>query len=263
MKFKNVIVRRPGRSVIDGIPGDEDLGKVDYELALKQHDAYIEAMKETGAEVDVLEALEDYPDSTFVEDPAVLTPEVAIITRPGADTRRKEIDFIIDTIKKYYPEERIEYIKEPGLVEGGDVIMAGNHFYIGVSGERTNKEGARQFIEILEKYGHTGEMVEHTDFLHLKTGATYIENNNILTTGEFANNPAFKDMNELIIPEEDGYSVNVVWMNDYVLMPEGFPETRKKIEESGDYKIIELDCSEIMKINGGLTCLSLRFSSLK
>ena len=152
--FKHTIVRRPCKAMIDGITSAPELGKPDYELALKQHDTYIAALKQCGVDVLVLDADERYPDSCFVEDPAVVTRNCAIITNPGAGTRNGEKEEIIPAIKKFYSDDQIEYIKDPGTLEGGDVMMVGDHFYVGRSA-RTNEEGIRQFKEILEKHGFT------------------------------------------------------------------------------------------------------------
>ncbi|HYE69256.1 MAG TPA: arginine deiminase-related protein, partial [Anaerovoracaceae bacterium] len=126
--FKNVIVRRPCRAMIEGITSAPALGKPDYELALKQHDDYIEALKACGVAVKILPADEAFPDSCFVEDPAVLTKKCAIITNPGALTRNLETQAMIPVIKEFYPEALIEYINAPGTLEGGDVMMVGDHF---------------------------------------------------------------------------------------------------------------------------------------
>ncbi|WP_312811712.1 arginine deiminase family protein [Sedimentibacter sp.] len=255
--FKNVIVRRPGRSLAEGITSAPELGKPDYELALKQHDAYIKALEECGVKVTVLEALEEYPDSCFVEDTAVLTKRCAIISNPGASTRRGESVLMIDTIKKFYSDDQIEYITSPGAMEGGDVMMVGNHFYIGLSA-RTNEEGCRQFKEALEKYGHTCSVVSLEEVLHLKTGVNYIENNNMLVSGEFIEKEDFKSFNKIIVPENEAYGANCIWINDIVIVPEGYPTVEKGVRDAG-YKVIVLDTSEYKKLDGGLSCLSLRF----
>ena len=147
-KFNNVIVRRPCRAVCDGITSAPELGQPIYEKALQQHDTYIEALKKCGVEVTVLEADERYPDSCFVEDPALITRACAIITNPGAESRNGEKDEIIGAIRKFFPEDKIEYIKDPGTLEGGDVMMVDDTFYVGLSA-RTNEEGIRQLTEIL------------------------------------------------------------------------------------------------------------------
>ncbi len=252
--FKNAIVRRPGRSIVNGI-GPGTLGEVDYENALKQHDAYVEALKKTGVEVTVVESLEDYPDSCFVEDTAVLTKNCAIICNPGAPSRNGEQVSIHEAVKDFY--ENIEEVKFPGTIDGGDVMMVGDYFYVGIS-DRTNEEGARQFIEFLRKYDLDGTAVPLNEMLHLKTGLAYLENNNLLIAGEFIEDPMFKDFNKVIIPEDEGYAANCIWMNDYVLVPMGYPKVKKAVEDLG-YKIIEVDTSEYKKLDGGLSCLSLRF----
>ena len=255
--FKNVIVRTPAKSICDGITSNPSLGKPNYERALKQHAAYIEALQSCGVAVTKLDALDDFPDSCFVEDTAVLTPKCAIISNPGADTRQKESSFMVDTIKKFYSDDQIAYIEAPGTMEGGDVMMVGNHFYIGES-DRTNAEGCRQFIEILERFGHTGSVVTLNEVLHLKTGLSYLEDNNLLVAGEFINKDDFKDFNKVIISEDEAYSANCIWVNGKVLVPAGYPTTEAAVRKLG-YDVIVVDTSEFCKIDGGLSCLSLRF----
>lgn len=255
--FKNVIVRRPGKSLVEGITSAPELGKPDYELALKQHDEYIKALESCGVEVTVLDALEEYPDSCFVEDTAVLTKRCAIISNPGALTRRGESALMVENIKKFYSDDQIEYIKFPGTLEGGDVMMVGNHFYVGLSA-RTNEEGCRQFKASLEKYGHTCSVVPLEEVLHLKTGVNYIENNIMLISGEFIEKEEFKSFNKIIVPVEEAYGANCIWINDIVIVPEGYPTVEKGIRDAG-YKVIVTDTSEYRKLDGGLSCLSLRF----
>jgi len=259
--FKNVIVRTPCKKVVEGITSNPQLGTPDYELALKQHACYIEALKKTGVEVTVLPASEDYPDSCFVEDDAVLTRKCAIITNPGAATRKGEIEAMIPVIKQFFPEDKIEYIKAPGTLEGGDVMMVGDHFYVGRSA-RTNEEGIRQFIAILEKYGLTGSEVPLEKVLHLKTGVNYLENNNMLVSGEFTDKPDFEKYTRYEIPENEAYAANCIWMNGTVLVPEGYPTVEKLVRGMG-YDVLLVDTSEFRKIDGGLSCLSLRFTALK
>lgn len=253
--FKNAIVRRPGHSLVDGITSAPELGKPDYGLAIKQHDAYIEALKSCGVGVIVLKADERFPDSCFVEDVAVCTKKLAVITNPGVSSRKDEEKEIIEVIKKYYND--IEYIKRPGTLEGGDVMMVKDHFYIGLS-KRTNREGAEQLIKALGKYGMSGSIVEISEMLHLKSGLAYLEDNVLLVTGEFINNIEFKKFNKIVIDEEETYSANCIRVNDYVLVPAGYTKTKEKIKAAG-FKVIVVDTSEYIKVNGGLSCLSLRF----
>lgn len=256
-KFNNVIVRRPCKAVCEGITSAPELGQPIYEKALQQHDKYIEALKKCGVEVTVLEADERYPDSCFVEDPALITRKCAIITNPGAESRNGEKNEIIGAIKKFFPDDKIEYIKDPGTLEGGDVMMVGDTFYVGLSA-RTNAEGIRQLGEILNKYGLECVQVPLEKVLHLKTGVNYIENNNMLVSGEFIEKPEFEKYNKIVIPEEEAYAANCIWMNGTVIVPEGYPTVLKAVQDAG-YDTLVVDTSEFRKIDGGLSCLSLRF----
>ena len=253
--FKNAIVRRPGRSLVNGITSTPELGKPDYGLTIKQHDAYIEALRFCGVEVTVLQANERFPDSCFIEDVAVCTKKFAMIAKPGASSRRGEEKEIIEVIKKFY--NNLEYIKEPGTLEGGDVMMVKDHFYIGLS-KRTNREGAKQLIKTLEKYGMSGLVVEMSEMLHLKSGLVYLGDSVLIAAGEFINKVEFKNFNKILVDEDETYSANCIRVNDYVLVPAGYPKTKEKIENAG-FKTIVVDTSEYRKVNGGLSCLSLRF----
>ena len=252
--FKKAIVRTPGKSMVEGI-STAGLGLPDYELALLQHANYIEALKECGLEVTILEADDAYPDSTFVEDVALLTKACAIVTNPGAASRRGEILAIKKVLKDLY--ENIEEVREPGRVEAGDIMMVGDHFYIGLS-ERTNQQGAEQVIGYLEKYGMSGSVVSLEEVLHLKTGIAYLEENNLLACGEFLKREEFQKFNILEIDQDESYAANCIWVNSTVLVPKGYPKALKTIESAG-YLVKEVDVSEFRKLDGGLSCLSLRF----
>ncbi|MBL4660069.1 MAG: N(G),N(G)-dimethylarginine dimethylaminohydrolase [Alcanivoracaceae bacterium] len=252
--FKKAIVRTPCAAMINGITS-ANLGKPNLEKALIQHQDYIQALKECGLEVTILEANNEFPDSTFVEDVALCTPHCAIITNPGAATRTQETESMIPYIEDNY--EHVEYIQVPGTLEAGDIMMVGNYYYIGLS-DRTNKNGTVQMIAHLRKYGMDGTAVSMKDFLHLKTGLSYLENNNLLVCGEFVSKSEFQQFNKIEIDADEAYAVNSVWINDIVITPKGFPKSKAKIEKLG-YKIREVDASEFQKLDGGLSCLSLRF----
>jgi dimethylargininase len=254
LKFTRAIVRRPGSSIINGI-SSANLGKPDYNKALFQHSEYVAALSQCGLMVIELEAEEKYPDSTFVEDTALLTPHCAVITNPGATTRAGEIHSIKPVIREYF--EEIELISPPGTVEAGDIMMVGDHYYIGLSA-RTNLEGANQVIRILEKYGMTGSSINLEKVLHLKTGVSYLENDNLLACGEFLAKPEFNKFNIIEVPSDESYAANSLWINNKVLVPLGYPISKERIEAAG-YSVIEVDTSEFKKLDGGLSCLSLRF----
>jgi dimethylargininase len=252
--FSKAIARTPCKNLINGIT-TANLGLPNYDLALIQHQEYVEALRKCGLEVIILDADEDYPDSTFIEDTALLTPKCAVITNPGAPSRKGEIVDIRKMISNYYSD--IAEIREPGTLEAGDVKMVGDHYYIGLS-QRTNEAGAIQLIDVLESHGMTGSVIKLEKVLHLKTGVSYLEKNNFVVAGEFITNPEFQKYNQLKIDDDESYAANCVWINDYVLVAKGFPKTREIIEESG-YNILEVDVSEFQKLDGGLSCLSLRF----
>ncbi|MFC1593356.1 dimethylarginine dimethylaminohydrolase family protein [Candidatus Neomarinimicrobiota bacterium] len=252
--FTNAIVRTPCKNIIKGLTSSTE-GEPDYLKAINQHKLYINALKFCGLEVTVLPEKENYPDSTFVEDVALLTPNCAIITHPGAPSRQRETKSMKSVIVDFYDD--VKAIKSPGTVDAGDIMMVGSHYYIGLS-TRTNSEGANQVIKILEKSGLTGSTVPLSDMIHLKSGVAYLENNNLVVTGEFINKPEFKKFNLIKIDDDESYAANCVWINDYVLVAKGYPKTKKLIEQAG-YKTVELDMSEFRKLDGGLSCLSLRF----
>jgi len=252
--YTKAIVKTPGKSFIKGIT-TAGLGPPDYQKALQQHRGYIQALQDCGLEVIVLDPNENYPDSTFVEDPALITPKGAIITNPGAPSRKGETKEIKEILQVYFSD--LEEIQEPGTVEGGDVMMVGSTYYIGLS-DRTNLQGANQLIKILEGFGLQGKTVELEDVLHLKTGVSYLENNTILAAGEFLTKAEFKKYQILKISQRESYAANSLWVNGTVLVPAGFPQTEEKIQYGG-YPTRVVDVSEFRKLDGGLSCLSLRF----
>ena len=252
--FSKAIVRKPGRSLVSGITS-AGLGLPDYDLAIKQHSAYVDALVQCGLAVIELEPDENYPDSCFVEDTALLTPYCAIITNPGAESRKGEIHGMKEVLGEYF--DQIDEIQDPGTVESGDIMMVGNHFFIGLSG-RTSLKGAFQLIRILKRHGLSGSTINLNEFLHLKTGVSYLENRVMLASGELVDNPAFEEFQKIIVPKEEGYAANSLWINDKVLVPSGNPKTISSIRAAG-YEVIELRMSEFRKLDGGLSCLSLRF----
>ena len=259
-KFNSIIVKTPCAAMVNGI---SSAGlHPDYELAKKQHKDYIEKLKTCGVDITVLPLNEKYPDSCFVEDAAVIIPgELAILTNPGAKTRNGEKVEMLPALKKYFDEGHIAKIEAPGTVDGGDVMMVGDTYYIGMS-ERTNRDGIRQFHNILAKIGKKLIPVPMTEMLHLKSGVNYLEHNNLLITGEFVNYPTFDSFNKIVVPADEAYAANCIWVNETVIVPEGYPKTLKAIQDLGIYRVITCDTSEFRKLDGGLSCLSLRFRTL-
>ncbi len=231
------------------------LGKPDYHRALEQHGRYVDLLRSCGVEVKVLEPDSRFPDSVFVEDVALCTPACAIITNPGAPSRNEEKLELKPLLETFY--SYVESIEWPGTLDAGDVMMVGKHFYIGIS-QRTNTGGADQLIRILKRYGMTGSTVPLKDMLHLKSGLSYLEQNHLLVSGEFINHSAFDGFHKIEVDPDESYAANSLWVNSNVLVPAGFPKTREKIEQAG-YATIAVDVSEFQKLDGGLSCLSLRF----
>ena len=249
--YTRAIVRRPGRNFANGIT-TSNLGQPDFNRALEQHAAYCEALIKCGVELTVLDADDRYPDGCFVEDTAVVNSMVKVVSRPGAATRRGEEEEIARILVGFGTTESIT---APGTLEGGDVLRAENHYYIGIS-ERTNTEGARQLSAILAKYGFTSSLIRVEAGLHLKSDIAYLGNGNYISTPVFSKiaHPA----NTIVLDPDEYYSANCLRVNDYLLIAKGFPKSKRKILELG-YNIIELDMSEFRKMDGGLTCLSLLF----
>jgi len=252
--FRRAVVRRPCRNFVHGLTTAE-LGPPDFDRALGQHAAYVEALRSCGVEVVVLEGDERFPDSTFVEDPAVVTDRLAVITRLGAPSRRGEEAAIAEALAPFFP--RPERIQGPGTLDGGDVLQAGSHFFIGLSG-RTNRHGAEQLAAILKKYRYSASLVGLKDVLHLKTGVAHLGGADILAAGELLRKPDFRNFDLIPVADEESYAANSVWVNGTVLMPSGFEETKRAVERAG-YPVLALDVSEFQKLDGGLSCLSLRF----
>ncbi len=250
-QYTKAIVRQPGKNFADGIT-TSNLGKPIYEVALEQHNAYCNALRKCGLEVIVLEADERYPDGCFVEDTAVVTSEVAIIARPGDPKRLGEEEKTREILASF---KKVEAIQSPGRLDGGDILRVGNHFYIGITG-RTNQEGAEQLSKLLSPHGYTASQVLVKNILHLKTGIAYLGNGNFISIEALS---GIAGKNNLIELEPDeAYSANCLKINDYLLIPKGFPKSKKQIVDLG-YNTIEVEMSEFRKMDGGLTCLSLLF----
>jgi dimethylargininase len=255
--FTRAIVRIPGSNFDAGLT-TVDYGAPVYERVLEQHRRYCEALVECGLEITTLEADLRFPDSTFVEDTAVLTGRGAVLTLPGAASRAGEVDAIRPAILNFFPDPiRIE---APGMVDGGDICEAEDHFFIGLS-HRTNVEGARQLAAHLAGFGYTSSTIDvraMTTILHLKSGISYIGDNTLVVMDEMAANDAFHAFNLIRVSEEESYSANCVRVNDSVLVAAGFPRLTEELSARG-FDPLMLEMSEFQKMDGGLSCLSLRF----
>jgi dimethylargininase len=253
MNFSHAITRKPGVNFAAGIT-TANLGEPDYALILKQHAAYVAALRDLGLEVILLEPLDDFPDAYFVEDVAVVTAEVAVITYPGAQARQGEQAHIETTLAAYRP---LVHIRPPGTLEGGDVMQVEKRIFVGLT-ERSNEDGINQLRELLRPYGYTVHSTPVPQGLHLKSSVNYIGQNTILVTPAFAELPELAGFNMILLEEEEAYAANTLLVNERLIAPKGFPHTLQKLERAG-FEVIELDVSEVRKMDGGLSCMSLRF----
>lgn len=255
--FSQAIVRLPAANFADGLT-TVDMGVPDFQKTLSQHRSYCDALRDCGLTLTHLEADQDHPDSTFVEDVAVLAGRHAMLTRPGAESRAGEVHNMKPALSKFYPE--FAGISAPGTLDGGDICEAGEHFIIGIS-LRTNETGARQLATWLASHGYTSDFVDIRTvpgILHLKSGISYIGDNRMVVIDALADHPAFKPFELVRVQPDEDYAANCVRVNGYVLMASGFPILQNTLEQLG-YSIIALDMSEYQKMDGGLSCLSLRF----
>lgn len=257
MTFRHAIVRPPAASFARGLT-TADLGPPDLSLATAQHEAYVAALLECGLAVTWLPAAPEFPDSTFVEDTAVLTPRGAILTRPGAASRAGETAAIVSALEPFFP--RRKEIEAPGTLDGGDVCEAGEHVFIGRS-ERTNDEGARQLAVHLAEEGYAVAVVDIRGvpgILHLKGGVSALDAGRLAIVPALRDHPAFRSHELLTVAPEEAYAANAVRVNDRVLVAAGFPRFEEAIRRLG-LDPLPLEMSEFRKMDGGLSCLSLRF----
>ncbi len=251
--FTRAILRSPGPDAADGIT-TAGLGPPDLDLLRAQHEAYGGALAGLGLELEILPPLAGHPDAYFVEDAALVFPEIGVVTRPGAPARRGEAAALAPVVARHRSLARIE---APGTLDGGDVLAVGQTVFIGLS-ERTNPEGAAQLRRLLEPFGYDCRTVPVGEGLHFKSSVTWVGGTTLLMAEAFADRPEFTGFERLRARPGEEYAANTLWINGTLLTPKGFPDTLAKLEELG-LPVLELDTSEARRMDGGLTCMSLRF----
>lgn len=257
MRFTRAIVRPPAATFAAGITSS-GLGAPDLALALEQHDAYGRTLERLGVRLVRLAPDPGFPDSTFVEDAAIVTARGAILTRPGAASRAGEVAALRPALGEWFPD--LGEITSPGTIDGGDVCETGQHFFIGLS-ERTNPDGAAQLAEWLARHHFTSSVIDIRAIprlLHLKTGLSWLGERRLLATGDIAGHEALSGWEIVRMPEGEDYAANCIRVNNTLLVAEGFPATSALLGEWG-YDIVPLAMSEFRKMDGGLSCLSLRW----
>jgi dimethylargininase len=255
-RYQHAIVRTPCASFAEGLT-TAGLGKPDLPLALNQHRAYCVALEECGLEVTILEPDSQFPDSTFVEDTAVLTGRSAILTHPGAPNRQGEVASVGQNLGQHFSS--IKIIQPPGTLDGGDICQAGDHFFIGIS-HRTNEDGARQLAAILEEERYSTNLIDirGIDMIHLKSGIAYLGDSRLVLVEGMEQLGDFAGYEIVTVEVDEQYAANCVRINDYLLLAAGYPKLAARLSAFG-YKTIPLEMSEFQKMDGGLSCLSLRF----
>ncbi|MHC4984589.1 MAG: dimethylarginine dimethylaminohydrolase family protein [Planctomycetota bacterium] len=250
-RLQHALVRELGDSFANGLTA-ADLGEPDLALARRQHAAYRDALGQAGLAVTVLPADENHPDGVFVEDTAVVTPEIAVIARPGAPSRDGEQRAVEQALAA---DKTIARIESPGALDGGDVLRVGRRVFVGLS-ERTNQAGADQLADALGPFAYTVETIVVPDLLHLKTGNTALDDRTLIATPALAGHPAFADYEILTVDADEGYAANCLRVNDSLLVPQECPATVERLGQAG-YAVVALAMSEFRKMDGGLTCLSI------
>jgi len=229
-----------------------DRQPIDVALAVEQHRQYQACLTELGIVVEVLPSGPDMPDGVFVEDPAIVLDEIAVITRPGVQSRRGEGESLARALAKY---RELRYIEEPGTLEGGDVMRVGKTLYVGYS-RRTNVAGIQQLAGMVHPLGYSVVPVEVRGCLHLKSACCYIGEDTVLANQAWMDPDALCSLKILDVPEPRG--ANALRIGETVLLPSAFPRTSEMLDRSG-FHVRMIDNSELLKAEAGVTCTSLIF----
>lgn len=255
-EFTDAIVRQPARSVVDGLRA-VNTGAVDAAGVHAEQAAYVAALEAAGVTVEVLPALEDFPDSVFVEDAALVFEGAAIVLRPGAPSRRGEADAIAPVLARRF--ERVLRLNE-GSVDGGDVLTTAGKVFIGRSA-RTNADGARALCGLLAEIGLSGEPVTTPPgVLHFKSDCSLLDEDTVMATARLAASGVFEGFRVVLTPEGEDGAANALRVNDRLLVSESFPRTAEMLDRLG-FSLALLATREIAKVDAGLSCMSLRWFS--
>ncbi len=251
--FAHAIVRAPGPDAADGLT-TVDLGRPDVPALRRQHAAYVEALTRLGLAINHLEPLAGHPDAYFVEDTALMFPELAIVTRPGAAARLAEAEAMAPVVARFRPVHRLT---APATVDGGDVLLVDRTVFVGMSA-RTSAAGAAQLAAILAPHGYRVVPLPVPEALHLKSSVTWAGGETLVVTAALAAMPELAGYRHVVVPPDEAYAANILWINGTLLMPQGFPRTQAMLEALGR-PVWTLDQREVEKMDGALTCMSLRF----
>ncbi len=226
--------------------------EIDVAQAIAQHRAYEACLRELGAEVISLPAEPGLPDCMFVEDPVVVVEQAAVMTRMGPESRRREADRLSTVLARFRP---LKWMRPPATLEGGDVLRLGSTLYVGLS-SRTNQAGADQLADILKPFGYVVRPVSVRGCLHLKSGACAIGNGRILANRSWVDTAAFEGCEIVDVPPDEPGAANVLTVGETALVPAAYPRTGELLQSLG-WRVRQLDVSELMKAEAGLTCSSI------
>lgn len=229
---------------------------IDLAIAERQHAAYVALLARLGCELIELDARPELPDSVFVEDVVVVLDEIAVMTRPGAASRRPETELMATVLKEHRPLLRIE---APGQLDGGDVLRIGRAVYVGQS-SRSNDAGIDQLRSLLSCFGYVVHSVPIRDCLHLKSAVTALDDQTVLMQPAWIDVRSFEGFRIIEVDPAEAHAANVLRIGDQIVMPTGFPRTQKEIESAG-FRVNTVDVSELQKAEGAVTCCSLVFES--
>lgn len=225
---------------------------IDLEVARAQHHEYVQALKALGCDVIELPAEPDLPDSVFVEDTAFILPEVAVITRPGADSRKPETESIVRALT---PHIKLIHVREPATIDGGDVLVLGKKIFVGLS-TRSNQAAIDQLNESLREYGYQAIGVQMHDCLHLKTAVTKVDNETLLINSQWVDTHHFENFKWIEVDPSEPFAANCLPVGNSIIYPTTFPKTCAKLKAAG-YSVTTVDVSELAKAEGAVTCCSL------
>ena len=254
--FTHAVTRKPSATVVQGLRA-VDTGAPDLAVFEQHHAAYVEALKSTGAEVITLEPLEAFPDSVFVEDAALCLQECAIAMRPGTPSRLGEAVVMAETLAGIYGE--VLAIEGPGFIDGGDILTTEREILVGTSA-RTDAAGVEELRKLVPRFGYSvRELQTPKGVLHFKTDCSLLDEETILSTRRLADSGCFEGYRVLLVAEGEEPCANSIRFHDLVVMPDGFPKTEELLRGQG-YKVCKIGNTEAAKLDGGMSCLSLRFS---
>ena len=254
--FSHAIVRKPSARIVDGLRA-VDTGTPDLRRFEQDHAHYVSLLASTGAAVNVLEPLDAYPDSVFVEDAALCLPEVAITMRPGAPSRTGEAAVMAPALSEFYGE--VSAIDGPGFIDGGDILVTETEILVGRSA-RTDAKGIAELAQITSRWGYqVREVATPAGVLHFKTDCSVMDEETVLATRRLSDTGCFAGYRIINTADGEEAAANAIRFNELVLMPAGIPQTAEKLSAAG-YDVREVGNTEAAKLDGGMSCLSLRFS---